>query len=88
MVMIEKTKITDIVAYTNRRLHPVRLAVGHLNRLLASNKGSASVAVDQALLESVTTTLELFVEDFEDSTRGREEKRATDTPRVAQTRVG
>jgi hypothetical protein len=88
MVMMEKTKITDIVAFTDRRLHPVRLAVGHLNRLLASNKGGASIAVDQALLESVTATLELFVEDFEASTQGREEKKSADTPRVAQTRVG
>jgi len=90
MVMMDKSKVSDFTVYTDRRLHPVRLGIGHLNRLLAANKGSATITTDRALLESVTATLELFVEDFEQNFRLREEKKTVtpETPRVAQTRVG
>ena len=91
MVMMDKPKITDISAYTDRRLHPVRLAIGHLNRLLVANKGTSTMTVDRALLDSVTTTLEIFVEDFEINCKGAEDRKAAstvDAPRVAQTRVG
>ncbi len=91
MVMLDKSKASDVTAYTDRRLHPVRLGIGHLNRLLAANKGSATITTDRALLESVTATLEIFVEDFELSFGSKEDKKKTGSPaeasRVSQTRV-
>ncbi len=90
MVMMDRQKNVDLPAFTDRRLHPVRLGIGHLNRILVSNKGNATVTVDRALLESVTATLEIFVEDFEVSYRPAKEEKKTlveQQPRVTQTRV-
>lgn len=90
MVMMDKPRSVDLPAFTDRRLHPVRLGIGHLNRLLVANKGNATVTVDRALLESVTATLEIFVEDFEMSYRPTKEEKKTlveQQPRVTQTRV-
>jgi len=89
MVMMDKKNV-DLSAFTDRRLHPVRLGIGHLNRLLVANKGNATVTVDRALLESVTATMEIFVEEFESSYRPAKDEKKTiveQQPRVTQTRV-
>ncbi len=85
---MEKVSVSNVSSYTDRRLHPVRLAIGHLNRLLAANRGSASLSMDRSLLESVTATLEIFLEDFEANCVSSAEKKTVETPRVTQTRIG
>lgn len=84
---MEKSKVTNIGAYTNRHLHPVKLAIGHLNRVLAANKGGGSVNMERELLESIAATIEIFVEDFETSCDAGDRKTTISEPRVSQTRV-
>ncbi len=84
---MEKTKVSNIGDFTNRHLHPVRLAIGHLNRVLAANKGSSSVNLERELLESITATIEIFIEDFETNCDTTERKSTVNEPRVSQTRV-
>ncbi|MBU0754355.1 MAG: hypothetical protein KJ645_04400 [Planctomycetes bacterium] len=92
---MEKTITGNMVDLIDRRLHPVRLGIGHLNKVIESSR-SGSVSVDRDLLFSIISTLEIFVEDFENQylgNRGSEERKTvdsklTDSPRVTQTRVG
>lgn len=93
---MEKPASSNMVGLIERRLHPVRLSIGYLNNLLESARGD-TVTADRNLLYSITSTLEIFVEDFETQCLGgrigSEDKKAVDskvkeTPRVTQTRVG
>jgi|GEM_PF-2941138 len=85
--MVEKAQATNISVHIDRHLHPVRLAIGHLSGVLKANRSSSTVTIDRAFLESVTATLEIFVENFETNFTASEEKKAVETPRVSQTRV-
>jgi len=94
---MERTASGNMAGLVDRRLHPVRLSIGHLNKLLEGARSAGSISVDRDLLFSITSTLEIFVEDFETQCLGKgsgsEEKRLTldskvsDSPRVTQTRV-
>lgn len=93
---MEKAVSGNVVNFVDRRLHPVRLSIGHLNKLLDSNKSNASVNVNRELLVSITATLEIFLEDFEDSCtstksgfddRKTVDNKVSEAPRVTQTRV-
>lgn len=91
---MEKAVSGNVGGYVDRRLHPVRLSIGHLNRLLEGSRSGSMVNVNRDLLYSITSTLELFIEDFESnclSGSGGEEKKGsekiTESPRVTQTRV-
>ena len=91
---MEKAVPGNITVNINRRLHPVRLGIGHLNKLLEGTKGGTMLNVNRDLLVSIASTLELFIEDFEiyaaSDTPGYERKtseKVADTPRVTQSRV-
>ncbi len=92
---MEKTTSGNITGFVNRRLHPVRLGIGHLNRVLEGSRSGSMVNVNRDLIQSVTSTLEIFLEDFEskclESGGLPEEKKSheklAETPRVTQTRV-
>ncbi len=92
---MEKAVPGNVTVYINRRLHPVRLGIGHLNKLLEGTKSGTMLNVNRDLLVSIASTLELFIEDFEiysgsDTHPGYERKtseKAGDTPRVTQSRV-
>ena len=90
---MEKAVVTNIGGYVDRRLHPVRLSIVHLNKILEGSRPGTMLNVNRDLLNSIVSTLELFVEDFEANCLGREEKKTvekvtdTTTPRITQTRV-
>jgi len=52
----------DIAKYVSRRLHPVRVTVSLLNGEMERNKGK-EVTIPRHLLESVVSTVEIFLED-------------------------
>ena len=89
---MEKVASGNLANFVDRRLHPVRLSVGLLNRLMEDATGGAALNVNRDLLFSISSTIELFIEDFEANclppgeTRKGLEK--SDSPRVTQTRVG
>jgi len=94
---MEKAISGNVASLVDRRLHPVRLSIGHLNKVLEGARSSNQLSIDRDLLFSITSTLEIFVEDFENHILGSrpavEEKRPLDgkmpdSPRVTQTRVG
>jgi hypothetical protein len=89
---MEKAASANLASYVDRRLHPVRLSVGLLNRLMEDAKGASALNVNRDLLFSISSTIELFIEDFEANCLPPGEARKgldkTDTPRVTQTRVG
>lgn len=91
---MEKAASGNIGVYVDRRLHPVRLSIGHLNKILEGTRPGTMLNVNRDLLYSIVSTLELFVEDFEANClgtgRGEEKKtveKITETPRITQTRV-
>jgi hypothetical protein len=55
--------------YVERRLHPTRVTVNLLHHELELAKGNKDITLDRELLESVVTTLELFIEDFDSKFR-------------------
>ncbi len=60
----------DAGKYIDRRLHPVRLAIGLINHEIELAGGEPVVTIDRELLRSVVETTQLFVEDF-DRTYGK-----------------
>jgi hypothetical protein len=88
---MEKAASGNVSNFVDRRLHPVRLSVGLLNRLLEDTKSGTPLNINRELLHSVTSTIELFIEDFEmncmppgDAKKGADK---ADSPRVTQSRV-
>lgn len=67
----------SVEKFVSRRMHPVRVTVGLLNRELDGAKGD-EVAMDREMLESVINTLEIFIGDydvnFKKAAGGREKK--------------
>ena len=91
---MEKSGSSNVLGFIDRRLHPVRLSVSHLNRLLEGTRSGGMLNINRDLLLSITSTLELFVEDFElnyapPSTEDKKtrEKAPAEGPRITQSRV-
>ena len=55
----------DIGKFVDRRLHPVRVALGLMNHELELGRGDQMINVDREVLRSLIETMQLFVEDFE-----------------------
>lgn len=53
----------DYSKYVARRLHPVRITVSLLRHEIDGAKGNKDVAIERDLLESVISTMEIFIED-------------------------
>ncbi len=53
----------DVTKYVARRLHPVRVTLSLLNHEVERGKGSKDVTIPRHLLESIVSTMEIFVED-------------------------
>ena len=88
---MEKVASGNLVNFVDRRLHPVRLSVGLLNRLQEESKAGGTQNIPRELLQSITSTIEIFIEDFElnclppgDGKKGSDK---ADAPRVTQSRV-
>ena len=64
----------DAGKYIDRRLHPVRVAMGLLNHELELAAGENIVTIDKEVLRSVVETCQLFVEDFDRSLGKLKEK--------------
>lgn len=89
---MEKAATGNITSYIDRRLHPVRLSISHLNQILEGTKAGTALSINRDLLLSITSTLEIFLEDFElqrGPVSAAESKGAdkADSPRVTQSRV-
>ena len=55
----------DIGKFVDRRLHPVRVALGLMTHELELGRGDQMINVDREVLRSLIETVQLFVEDFE-----------------------
>ncbi len=55
----------DIGKWVDRRLHPVRVALGLMNHELELSRQDQMVNVDRDVLKSLIETVQMFVEDFE-----------------------
>jgi hypothetical protein len=55
----------DLGKFVERRLHPVRVSVSLMNQQLELAKGSKDVVVDADLFESLISTIEIFLEDYD-----------------------
>ena len=55
----------DLNKFVSRRLHPIRVTVSLLNHELELAKSETEVTINRDLLESVISTVEIFVEDWE-----------------------
>ncbi len=64
----------DAGKYIDRRLHPVRVAIGLLNHELVLAGGESVVTIDKEVLRSIVETTQLFVEDFDRSLGKLKEK--------------
>lgn len=75
--------------YIDRRLHPVRVAIGLLNHELELAGSEANVQFEREQLRSIIETFSLFVEDF-DRTYGKlmEKSNRQFINTAAQTKVG
>jgi RNase adaptor protein for sRNA GlmZ degradation len=59
----------DIGKFVDRRLHPVRVAMGLMNHEMELARGESTITLDREMLRSLIETVSLFVEDFEVSNR-------------------
>ena len=59
----------DVAKFVDRRLHPVRVALGLMNHELELARGDNVVTIDREVLRSMIETVSLFVEDFEASNK-------------------
>lgn len=57
----------EIAKFVDRRLHPVRIALGLLNHEVELARGENMVTLDKEVARSVIETVSMFVEDFEAS---------------------
>ena len=79
----------DAGKYIDRRLHPVRVAIGLLNHELELAGGESVVTIDKEVLRSVVETQLLFVEDFDRSLGKLKEKNSKHFMNTAaSTKVG
>ena len=62
MIVPEKMSLSDFVS---RRLHPVKVTISLLRHEVAQGGKSENTEMNQHLLSSAVSTLELFVEDYE-----------------------
>ncbi|HGY90788.1 MAG TPA: hypothetical protein ENK43_06420 [Planctomycetes bacterium] len=79
----------DAAKYIDRRLHPVRVAIGLLSHELELAGSESMVTIDKDMLRSVVETTMLFVEDFDRSIgklREKSNKHFVNT--AAATKVG
>lgn len=60
----------ELGKFVERRLHPVRVSVSLMNQQLELAKGSKDVVVDADLFESLISTFEIFLEDYDARYRG------------------
>jgi hypothetical protein len=90
---MEKAVSGNITGYIDRRLHGVRLGLSHLNKMLEGTRSGSTVSINRDLLVSISSTIEIFIEDFEVSCLGAspaqegKDAKSADSPRVTQTRV-
>jgi hypothetical protein len=56
----------EVSKFVQRRLHPVRVTVSLLTQQLELAKASKDVTMDRSLFDSVVSTLEIFLGDFDD----------------------
>ncbi len=59
----------DVGKFVDRRLHPVRVALGLMNHELELARGETTVTLDREMVRSLIETMSMFVEDFEVSYR-------------------
>jgi hypothetical protein len=59
----------DVGKFVDRRLHPVRVALGLMNHELELARGDNVVTLDREMVRSLIETMSMFVEDFEVSFR-------------------
>lgn len=79
----------DAPKYIDRRLHPVRVAMGLLNHEIELSGSEGVVSLDKDLLRSVVETTLLFIEDFDRSIGKQKEKPANPYANsAASTKIG
>lgn len=59
----------DVSKFVDRRLHPVRVALGLMNHELELARGDNTVTLDREMVRSLIETMSMFVEDFESTNR-------------------
>jgi hypothetical protein len=66
--------VMDIGKFVDRRLHPVRVALGLMNHELELARADQAVNVDKEVLRSLIETMQMFIEDFEQQYRASREQ--------------
>lgn len=66
--------VMDIGKFVDRRLHPVRVALGLMNHELELARSEQTVNVDKEMLRSLIETTQMFIEDFENQYRSMKEQ--------------
>lgn len=75
----------DIGKYVSRHLSQLKVLTRLLEHELDGAKGGREVTIDRDLVENVLDTLEIFVEDCDAGTGGRERQKNADAkPQVAR----
>ena len=78
----------EIVKFVDRRLHPVRIALGLLNHELEIARAESVVTLDREVVRSVIETVSMFVEDFEASSRALKEQSQKKFVQASGAKVG
>jgi len=78
----------DMSKFVNRRLHPVRVALGLMNHEMELSRGESTITLDREVVRSLIETMSLFVEDFEASNRAMRETQQKKFAQAGGSKVG
>lgn len=81
---MEAKSEVNVAKYVGRRISQLRLVARLMEHELEAAKGAREVMMDRQLLESVLDTLEVFVDDCESVSGGRDRSKAEAKPVVAR----
>ncbi|MAG58388.1 MAG: hypothetical protein CMJ83_19035 [Planctomycetes bacterium] len=80
--------MADIGKFVDRRLHPVRVALGLMNHELELSRGESVITLDREVVRSLIETMSLFVEDFEVSNRALRDNQQKKFAQASGSKVG
>lgn len=78
----------DMGKFVDRRLHPVRVALGLMNHEMELSRGESTITLDREVLRSLIETMSLFVEDFEVSNRASRDQNQKKFAQAGGSKVG
>lgn len=78
----------DMGKFVDRRLHPVRVALGLMNHEMELARGESTITLDSEVVRSLIETMSLFVEDFEVSHRATRDQNQKKFAQAGGAKVG